>query len=127
DWHSRIALNISPAAAIPKTASVESATVGLYASSGATNTSGVELLRATKPWNTPLNWLTYNGVNPWTTEGGDYSSLNEAILTKDRGSQAGWWTFSDPDSSGELRALVQEWVAGAPNMGFIVKLSDDMV
>jgi len=109
--------------AIPSNSYVESATLGLYAPSAVGNTSGVEVRRSTTNWNSAANWTTYNGVNKWAYEGGDYTGLEgETILTSQRGSQAGWWNFSGAGT----RDLVQKWVAGqVPNYGFLLRLEDD--
>jgi RHS repeat-associated protein len=104
---------------IAPTAEVTAATIGLYSSGVARNTSGVELRQATKKWTEAVNWTTYDGHTAWTKAGGDYSSEGAQILTSERGSAAGWWTFS----SG-LVPVVQGWVSGANN-GAIVKLRDD--
>jgi RHS repeat-associated protein len=104
---------------IPASAEVTAATIGLYAPSAASNTSGVELRQVTKKWTEAVNWGTYDGHTAWTKPGGDYSSEGAQILTSERGSAAGWWTFS----SG-LAPVVQGWVSGANN-GAIVKTRDD--
>lgn len=105
---------------IPSTAEVTAATIGLYAPSAARNTSGVEVRQATKKWTEAVNWSTYDGHTAWTKPGGDYSSEGAQVLTSERGSGAGWWTFS----SG-LAPVVQQWVGSGSNNGAIVKLRDD--
>jgi RHS repeat-associated protein len=105
---------------IPSTAEVTAATIGLYSAGAARNTSGVEVRQATKKWTEAVNWSTYDGHTAWTKAGGDYSSEGAQVLTSERGSAAGWWTFS----SG-LAPVVQQWVSGGSNNGVIVKLRDD--
>lgn len=104
---------------IAPTAEVTAATIGLYAPGAALHTSGVELRQATKNWTEAVNWTKYDGHTAWTKPGGDYSSEGAQVLTSERGSAAGWWTFS----SG-LVPVVQGWVSGANN-GALVKLRDD--
>jgi RHS repeat-associated protein len=121
--------------AIPQSSYVTGATVGLYSPTAAQNTSGVEAVRAKQTWTSSLNWKTYNGVNAWTKEGGDFA-VEEAgeggvptlegtsVLASKRGSQAGWWEFA---GSG-MTNLAQGWVSKAiANQGLIVKLHDDNV
>jgi len=111
---------------IPQSAYITNATMGLYSPSAALNTSGVQVLRATKPWAEMINWGTYNGSSAWTTKGGDYLlDDNATVLTSQRGSQAGWWNFSDGTHQG-LIGIVRSWVSqGMPNHGLLVKLNDE--
>lgn len=133
DW-ARSVLRFELGSISPGYPYVKAATIGIHSPSAALNTSGVELRHATKHWSKDLNWLKYDQAFNWTTEGGDYSAEGSQILTKDRGSQAGWWTFSD------LAPLVQRWinewpyVPGHPafppapitsNAGVVLKLLDD--
>jgi RHS repeat-associated protein len=120
-YRSALKFNLS---SIPANAEITAATVGLYAPAAALNTSGVEMRRAIRPWTQSLNWATYNGVNNWTVPGGDFDfSEGAEVLTAQRGSQAGWWSFSNG-----LSSLAQGWISGtAPNEGLIVKLKDDQV
>ncbi|MDQ2629574.1 MAG: DNRLRE domain-containing protein [Actinomycetota bacterium] len=107
---------------IPSTSQVTAATVGLHSPYEVTNTSGVEARRATKSWTSLLNWVKYDGTNKWAAAGGDYSTTEGSqILTSERGSQAGWWNFSQG-----MPSLVQKWVSGSiSNQGLLVKLKDD--
>jgi RHS repeat-associated protein len=111
--------------AIPASASIDTATIGVYSPSTAKNTSGMHLWRAEKPWNNTVNWKRYSTGNLWKTEGGDYGSAgskNIAITTASRGSQPGWWNFSGQP----VAWLVQNWLAGkAPNNGVLLKLTDE--
>lgn len=127
-WRSALNFNLN---SIPASAYVTSATVGLYSSQAATNATGVQLRRATKPWTDSINWQIYAKELPpestqwkplpWSTPGGDFTSEGSEILTSERGGQAGWWSFSQG-----LPPLVQGWVSGSiPNQGLIVKLPQD--
>jgi RHS repeat-associated protein len=106
---------------IPSTAFVTSATAKFYAPVAAKNTAGVLLRRATKPWTSGATWQKYNGVNTWTSEGGDSSTPASEVWTQNRGSQAGWWEFPETQ-------LAKDWVSGHyPNEGLLVKLLDEAV
>ena len=72
---------------IPANAYIAGATVGLYAPSAASNTSGVEVLRATKSWTNQVNWFKYNGNSSWAKEGGDFTEEGATILTSERGAR----------------------------------------
>jgi RHS repeat-associated protein len=105
--------------ALPSGSIVTSATLGLDASEAALNTSGVELRRVTKSWNEKVSWTHYDDVHLWTAEGGDYTDEVGKILTSERGSQAGWWTF--PLSV----KVVQEAVSNPEPLSLLAKLIDD--
>jgi RHS repeat-associated protein len=107
--------------AIPTTAYVSNATLGLYAPAAAQNTSGVEARRVIRDWTSQVDWRRYNGSAFWSEEGGDFVTDGSSVLTSERGSQAGWWNFS----SG-LTPLVRGWTSSqVPNQGLLVKLQDD--
>jgi RHS repeat-associated protein len=106
---------------------ISGATFHIHSPSAVKNTSGVEVRQLTKQWNNEVNWRRASSAENWTVEGGDYGSEGAQILTKDRGSQAGWWDF-------DLTSLVQKWAyapsnggksKSEPNDGVIVKLLDD--
>ena len=61
--------------------------------------------------NDGVTWLTYDGVNPWAEEGGDYDPAEYASKRLDG---AGFNEI-------EIKNLVQLWVDGEyPNYGFII-------
>jgi RHS repeat-associated protein len=107
--------------AIPSSTIVTSATFGMHTTEAALNTSGVELRKTTKPWTKDASWTRYDSVSShlWSTEGGDYSDEVGKILTAERGTQAGWWTF--PLSL----TPVQEAVSNSQTLDFLAKLLDD--
>jgi RHS repeat-associated protein len=111
--------------AIPASASIDSATIGVDALQAARNTTGMQLASADKAWTSAVNWKRYaGGTNyPWTKEGGDYGQDGSAaVFTATRGAQAGWWNFSNPT----VASMVQGWVSGAkPNNGVLLKLWDE--
>jgi RHS repeat-associated protein len=103
---------------------IDAVKVKVHAPAAAVNTSGLELRRATKAWESGLTWNKYNSVFKWALIGGDYTSEGAEVLTKNRGSQAGWWEFSGQG----LTALVQNWLTNSliyPKQGLLLKLLDD--
>ncbi len=117
--------------AIPKTASLTSATIGLYSPTTAKNVSQVDLYDVSRSWNVGASWRYWWGIheNPykWSKEGADYGqflSLNPVTLTTAErgGSQAGWWNFSGQILTG----LVQDWRTGEiANNGVLLKLHEE--
>jgi RHS repeat-associated protein len=127
--HARSVLRFATDAMPSKSAYIESATLGLYAPTSAQNTSGVDVRRATKSWNSSVNWRRYATKSPeegggdllWSTEGGDFTGEGAGVSSTERGSQAGWWNFS-----GGVTELVRKWISGEiANQGLLVKLKDD--
>jgi RHS repeat-associated protein len=125
--HSLLRFNLS---SIPSTASIASATLGIRTPETAVNTSGVEVRRMVESWNNFATWTNREFKTQWGNGegkerqlGGAYSTSTAAsILTSERGTAAGWWTFSQEG----MGLLVQQWVTGAvPNYGLVVKLIDD--
>lgn len=111
-------------ASVPANSYIHSATLDLYSPSTAQNTSGVEVRRATRDWTSGVDWLKYNGSAAWGVEGGDFTSEGSEVLTVNRGTQAGTWSFGGQG----LTWLVDRWASGAtPNQGLLVKLRDDKV
>jgi RHS repeat-associated protein len=111
---------------IPAGASLTSTTLGIYSPSSAKNTAGVELWRVNnKPWNNTVSWNRYSTGNLWKTPGGDYGEgqhQNMVVSTSQRGTQAGWWTFSQQ----QLTSIVEQWRSGkVANQGLLLKLSDE--
>jgi RHS repeat-associated protein len=127
--HARSLLRFATDAMPSKSAYIESATLGLYAPTSAQNTSGVDVRRATKDWNSSVNWRRYGTKPPeqgggdllWSTEGGDFTGEGAGVSSAERGTQAGWWNFS-----GGVTELVRKWISGeTANQGLLVKLKDD--
>ena len=128
-FRSRLAFQFN-VSSIPASASITEAKLGLHASTSAVNTSGIEVERGTKAWNANLNWLETGLTSPptknWSAEGGDFTATGEKILTSERGSGSGWWTFSDTKQKGRLREIVESWQKGkSTTTGIFVKLLDD--
>ncbi len=104
---------------------IESASVNLYDPEAATGLGAVQLRRATKSWDSTLNWTYFlqygHAGSEWSTPGGDFSSEGSELSTSERGTGAGWWSFSTG-----LRPLVAGWLDGSiANQGLIVKLADE--
>ena len=118
--------------AISKTASLTSATIGLYSSKAATNITKVDMFDVSRSWTLPT-WNYWeaghgNGQNAfsWLTAGGDYGKYMPtptSLTPAERGgSGTGPWTFSSP----ELTWLTQRWLEGTvPNNGVMLKLTDE--
>jgi RHS repeat-associated protein len=113
--------------AVPSTGSVQSASVNLYDPEAATGIGAVQLRRATQSWTGQLNWIYLERKAPigqnikWTTPGGDFTTEGSELSTSERGTEAGWWSFTKG-----LVPLVNGWVQGTTaNQGLIVKLADE--
>jgi RHS repeat-associated protein len=115
---------------IPKTASLTSATIGLYSPQTATNVTKVDLYDISRSWNGGASWKHYdfhhNAATEWTMPGGDYGKYMSgptSLTPSERGgSQPGWWNFSGPN----LSWLVQRWIDSIiPNNGVLLKLADE--
>ncbi len=108
---------------IPANAYVGAANLGLYAPVAASNTSGVQVRRVTKTWTSALSWFRYDATNKWALQGGDWASEGTEVTTASRGSQAGWWEFSETG----LADLVRKWHSGSiANQGVLVMLKDEL-
>jgi len=110
---------------IPKNSSIVSAGVNLYDPSEANSVGRVQLRRITRNWEETLNWFyaiqNLNPNNQWKIPGGDFAEEGSELSTGERGTAAGWWTFTKG-----LPVLVSEWVEGTkPNYGLIVKLASE--
>lgn len=114
---------------IPKTAWINSATVGVYSPTEAKNVGQVNLYDADKLWNKTVNWKYYLSEGQkrlaWTAEGGDYGKYIRTpttLTTAQRGSDPGWWNFSGE----RMTWLVRRWVEGSvPNEGLLLKLAEE--
>jgi RHS repeat-associated protein len=111
---------------IPLNASITSAALNLYAPNAAKVTSGVEIHKVTTSWTKKATWSTTNGNSKWPggVEGGAFeAAVAGQVLTSERGSGAGWWTFGGDG----MNEMVRSWVSasGNANNGLIAKLIDD--
>lgn len=117
--------------AIPKTASITSATIGLNSVKTATNITKVDLYDVSRSWTSGVTWQYWDnyhkpGKDDWLTPGGEfgkYMPTPTSLTPAERGgSGPGWWSFSSP----ALGWLVQRWVDGiVPNNGVLLKLADE--
>lgn len=104
---------------IPPGTTITSAQLGFYVSSQLGANANIRLYRLTKDWqegngtaNSGVTWNTYDGINPWTTPGGDISPTSYSNLTTDT---LGWNKL-------DLMSLVQEWVDGTyQNYGLLLQ------
>jgi RHS repeat-associated protein len=120
---------------IPTDAYIASANFIANALTVASNTSGVELAQLTQTkWTSDANWRRYardahSGADLlWSKEGGDYSTVLSKVLTSERGTKAGPWSF--PLSAITFGEFAPHTVEGhkieAP-LNFVAKLIDDNV
>lgn len=112
--------------AIPASAPITSATIGLYSAKTATNITKVDLYDVSIPWTSSVTWAKRDSSQNWWSPGGNYGAKlpNPASLTPAErgGSGPGWWNFSSP----ELAWLVERWRYGTfANNGVFVKLADE--
>lgn len=127
DEYSRSILFFRLIGLIPATAEVQSASIGLYSSTTAGSTDGLQLQRVEAAWDNYASWK-YSGYPncgytcaPWTFPGGTAmaaGSIQGEMTTASRGgSGPGWWTIPVE------RNLAQEWVSGGEptNLGVVVE------
>lgn len=99
---------------IPAGSVVQSAQFSLYHASGSTDTAGV--FPMTRSWTegtgvagTGASWNSYDGVNPWTTAGGDYDPTSGINITLPANNTWATW---------DLTTLTAAWKLGnMPNYG----------
>ncbi len=104
-------------------ASVESAQLELYLHQNTGDPATVEVHRMVRDWvegtgtaNSGATWQEYDGLNNWTTPGGDYAAT---ALDSYSASSVGWKSL-------DVLAAVQGWVDGAyPNQGLILRAQPD--
>jgi RHS repeat-associated protein len=115
---SRALLRFDVQNAIPKNTKIVAATLAMPIASAGPATQNLTVLRVSKPWTSAATWNTYDGVNAWSTPGGDTA----ATLTTTSISP-GWKELWAPN----FPALtVQRWIDGVfPNYGILVKDSTE--
>jgi len=104
------------AAALPAQVTVLNAALHLYLT-GEANSSMTQLAAygLTRPWTTAASWNTADGVHPWNTPGGDYTS-SDASLPAALGGTVNTWVTLSPTQ------LVADWLSGSePNLGLLLK------
>lgn len=127
DEYSRSILFFRLIGLIPATAEVQSAKIGLYSSTTAGSTEGLQLQRVEAPWDNYASWK-YSGYPncgytcaPWFVPGGTgYApeiTQGQMTTASRGGSGPGWWTIPVE------RNLAQEWVSGGEpkNLGVDVE------
>lgn len=105
---------------IPQGSTISSASITFTKDSAQRNTGNtIEVYRITRNWNPIANeslvtWNNYDGVNSWTTPGGDISATPVATYT---------FSTDSPDTiTIDMTNAVQELVSGTyPNYGWLVK------
>jgi RHS repeat-associated protein len=101
---------------VPYDATVNDAKLGLYLSSDSSCTSvPVSVHEVTKPWGrTTATWNRYDGVNAWTTAGGDFNATTAVVpnVGCPVPADAAWYPIR----------LMQGWVDGSiVHNGFLLK------
>ena len=106
--------------AIGYDANITEARLSLTATATTTSTSvPLAVNRITKDFTTAVSWNTYDGVNAWTTPGGDYDTTTGAYVD-------GAGTKASLATPGAVQffatGLVSDWVnRQKPNYGFVVR------
>ena len=104
---------------IPDYAIVVGAKLALR-TTGSGGSSTVAIHRATRSWTGAATWNRYDGVNAWTTPGGQFASAAEDTEAVD--SAAGGWEYW------YLNRLAQDWIDGSiDNYGLLVKSANEAV
>jgi hypothetical protein len=110
----RALLHFDVAGAVPADAQVTSAALGLFFIGQSGSAQNTEVRPLTKPWNTSVTWTAYDGVQPWTTAGGDVTGASSNVMVDDAAGVNRYirWPVTDH---------VRAWVGGTlPNHGFRV-------
>lgn len=107
---------------IPSEATVSSATLKLYhAVRSAAEPAGrvIWAYRLTQSWTeTGATWNSYDGINPWTTLGGDYTATDGAAYTMTN-TLPRWIEW-------DVTNIAKAWIeSGQPNYGFLIKDADE--
>ena len=108
---------------IPANATGITADLGLYVDN--TQTSNVATAtyvarRMTRSWTGLATWNNYNGTNPWTTPGGDFT-VSGAAGTNINGATSGYRNI-------DATPMTSAWVRGTePNHGMVVKQQPENV
>ncbi|HEV8337094.1 MAG TPA: DNRLRE domain-containing protein [Candidatus Polarisedimenticolia bacterium] len=100
---------------IPAGATISSATFEMYHYfSRSALSESLRVHRLTRAWTEPgATWRAYDGVNSWTTAGGDFDPAVAASTTVNATVNV-WRQWN-------VTALVQSWISGsAPNFGMIL-------
>ena len=97
---------------IPSTAKLDSAVLEMYMHSSSGANDEIEAHALTRAWTEDgVTWNDYNGINSWSTPGGDYDANIAGAFTPNG---AGW-------NSLDITSLAQAWVTSDyPNYGMIL-------
>ena len=99
---------------IPPGVQITSATLKLYLQYTSAQGRTYCVYRLTQSWTeTGANWLRYDGTNPWSSYGGDYTEVGGACSTVPSVNNWMSWVVTD---------IVKAWIEGSePNHGFLIK------
>ena len=123
EWF-RTLLSFNLNSVIPAESYVASATVGLRQSEAAQNTSGVELRRVDKAWDSGVSWTKakQKSGNNWTAEGGDYTEELGKLAPGEV--KEGWWKFPTTAVSA-IQSTLTKGHASSGTVSYLAKLIDD--
>ncbi|HEY2334762.1 MAG TPA: RHS repeat-associated core domain-containing protein [Solirubrobacterales bacterium] len=123
EWF-RTLLSFNLNSVIPAESYVASATVGLHQSEAAQNTSGIELRRVDKAWDSGVSWTKAKQKtgNNWTTEGSDYTEELGKLAPGEV--KEGWWKFPTTAVSAIQSTLIKGH-ASSGTVSYLAKLIDD--
>ncbi|WP_445148359.1 RHS repeat-associated core domain-containing protein [Baekduia sp. Peel2402] len=110
------------ASAIPRTASVMGAELGLWfqSQSGTDSSTPVTVTGSGKLLGSVATWNTYNGSTAWTTAGGDFATDPQPALTTLYSSWTGGWVNFN------LGRLAERWLRSpSTNNGILVKAQNE--
>ncbi|MEM2956304.1 MAG: DNRLRE domain-containing protein [Candidatus Pacearchaeota archaeon] len=98
---------------IPSNANIQSAVLALYQTSGTGTEFELELKRITNSWTeSGATWNSRDGINLWSSAGGDYANTSYAKTTIN--TSLGWKEW-------DITNLIKEWHNGTyPNYGLIL-------
>jgi len=112
--HSLLQFNV--AAALPAQSTILHADLALYLTGEANGTvSQLAASGLSHSWTPAATWNTTDGVQPWTTPGGDFTATDASRPVSLGGTLNTWVTLSPTQ-------LVADWLSGSqPNLGLLVK------
>lgn len=108
-------------AGIPNTATVVSATLTLYPSSGSTsgNILTAQIFPIVKNWTeSGVTWTQSDSTNNWVNAGGDYQQVQIGSFVVDPGTTSKITVNLDT-------SYVQNWLNGQVNYGFMIKSNNE--
>jgi YD repeat-containing protein len=111
---------------IPPNATINSATMSVWALYSPSVAVNVEAHRVTRPWKegtggcagTGATWYETEGGQPWTAQGGDIDPAVAGQVAVPAGQASLFHNFA-------ITSLVQSWANGTPNNGLLLRATDE--